>query len=443
MNSARTFEVPSNRISNLFAAIERLAKRAAKKGISVPSLTTRGTKMVEILRVVGEHVEPTGQFREVTIVELVSETPAALVGWRFVATLEHTPDGNVIRAIDGVKIPAAFRTVAPVCDHCKLNRRRSDTYLLARGEEFVQIGRSCIQDFLGDEAAKIAAEFEYQLACAETCEASESEGAGGGGPSYYGMLGYLADVAEVIKVEGWISRGAAQKCDARATADIALSHHTHCIKPIARLYAEPSAESFALAETALAWAQDLTPGFEDDYLYNLSLIAKREFLALRDLGLAASIVSAYQRHLGDLRRKELERLNRAASVHMGVIGEQLRVRVVVDKIIASEGAYGTTHIHLMTSAEGNAITWFSSSECLPQGESILIQGCVKKHDEYKGVNKTVLTRVCEIELRTFLVVVAGVVHEIEALDEKEAKTAVKARLGLARLPKGTAVSVSA
>ena len=53
--------------------------------------------------------------------------------WRFVATLEHGPDGNLIHNYIGkgrdLTIPAKYRNSESYCDHCNTVRRRNDTFI--------------------------------------------------------------------------------------------------------------------------------------------------------------------------------------------------------------------------------------------------------------------------------------------------------------------------
>lgn len=42
--------------------------------------------------------------------------------WEFVAELEHTENGNIIRGTGIYEIPERYYTGKPVCEHCKSNR---------------------------------------------------------------------------------------------------------------------------------------------------------------------------------------------------------------------------------------------------------------------------------------------------------------------------------
>ena len=74
-------------------------------------------------------------------------------GYEFIGTLEYidSENCNLIKKINpDVQVPEKYRT-STECDHCKTKRLRKKTVLLRNLEtnEFVQIGRACIKDYLG------------------------------------------------------------------------------------------------------------------------------------------------------------------------------------------------------------------------------------------------------------------------------------------------------
>lgn len=78
--------------------------------------------------------------------------------------------------------------------------------------------------------------------------------------------------------------------------------------------------------------------------------------------------------------------------HVGKVGGKLTVRVTVSKVSDFTGAYGATRCHTMHDSEGHVFTWFASSARYDVGTVLTLVGTVKKHDSYKGVSQTVLTR---------------------------------------------------
>ena len=78
--------------------------------------------------------------------------------------------------------------------------------------------------------------------------------------------------------------------------------------------------------------------------------------------------------------------------HVGTLGAKLTVRVTVSKVSDFANAYGAVRAHTMIDAEGHVFTWFATSARYEVGQTLTLQGTVKKHDTYKGQSQTVLTR---------------------------------------------------
>lgn len=81
--------------------------------------------------------------------------------WEFVAELEHTENGNIIRGTGIYEIPERYYTGKPVCEHCKSNRFRKNTYIVRNSTtgEFKQVGKSCLMDFTNGLSAEAVASY--------------------------------------------------------------------------------------------------------------------------------------------------------------------------------------------------------------------------------------------------------------------------------------------
>lgn len=81
--------------------------------------------------------------------------------------------------------------------------------------------------------------------------------------------------------------------------------------------------------------------------------------------------------------------------HVGTEGQRLTLLVQVTKIFDRDGQYGTTRFTIMRDDVGHVFTWRASNERLDVGDRVTIMGSVKRHDTYRGVSQTVLTR-CKV-----------------------------------------------
>ena len=408
-DQGRTFEVLLSRREGVEAALVALSKRAARKGLEAVRWSW-GKAHAQKERV------PHPEFGwEAEAYAMVSRVPLTIQGdaphyqgWTFLAALQHllqsAEEGyqNIVRAVPGsiYDVPERFRTRGPVCDHCQLARRRNDTYVLRHEDgRVVQVGSTCIGDFLGSaDASKIAAAASM-LAEARGLAEGGCSGAGAGGDRT--LAEYLSFVAWAVREEGWVSRTAARE-ENREGAATANRAFAHMLKGLPRGTAF-SAEDVAEAAAAEAWAESLADAEVDagkgDYLHNLRAVARTGLVTYRTAGIAASMIVAHQRAVA----RERERAERAArpkvNMHVGTVGKRETFEVVLDFVTGYETQYGYTTVLKFRTAEGACVVWKATNTDLARadvGKRYRVTGTVKAHDEYKGEKQTMVTR-CKVE----------------------------------------------
>ncbi len=444
-NEPKVYKIPSDNLAVLADKFKKLARRAKKLNLPAPTYTEVG--------------EPIRRQRKDDITGFVIKTwlehqvvvdPGCAVvkvqGWTFIATIQHTEEGNIIRAVGNAEVPTQYRNVSQLCEHCNTNRNRKDTYILKHEDGSTkQVGRNCLADFFGHDALMYAERAQYLTDIDALGESMEDEFGfgGGGGPKYEPLEEYLGYVAECIKLDGWMSRGKAKELGMEwiATCDVAYRHlHPHDqddkFKPMFKV---PSEESLKLSQEAIEWVTEIEGEEIAEYLHNIRTIGRRMVYERRDMGLAASIVAAYQRHLASLRWKELQAKRAEIAQHVGNVGDKLRVKVTVEKVVQLDSMYGTSHLHIMSNDDGNVFIWFSSAGAYETGKEIILQGTIKKHDERNGIKQNVLTRCTEVELKNYYTFVNGEMHKFEAASEDECKKLLRAKLGIKKLPAGTRI----
>jgi hypothetical protein len=395
--TSTTFEIPDENLPRFSAKMAALAKRARRIGCAAPAY------------VIGEprDVRRTEQDLDGTIFTMVVTVYAVTVsgesprinGWTFAAVLDHEGELPIIRTI-GVPVPERFRTARSVCEHCNTFRRRRETFVLSHEDgRYIQVGRSCLKDFLGHPSPE-------QLAGAAEI-LSEAMGSGGefGESTGRGMPSaevYLATVACVIRHFGWVPKSKASDDEwagmgQTATASVALGwledrfeaikKGTPCKSPM------PSDEDKARAKAATAWAVALGDDGRalSDYEANVKAAAKREAISRKTTGIIASIIPTWD-------RENAQRASIVTSVHVGKVGERLRgLRVTVERVVPIESElYGTSYLNIMRDESGNAITWKASGKALETGAAYTLTGTVKRHSEFRGRAQTDLTR-CKAE----------------------------------------------
>lgn len=86
----------------------------------------------------------------------------------------------------------------------------------------------------------------------------------------------------------------------------------------------------------------------------------------------------------------------AKSGFIGELKQRLEFVVKLEFVKSFDTQFGISTLHKFRDAEGNILTWFSSSGSDvtdKKGQEIRIKGTVKKHEEYKGTKQTVISRV--------------------------------------------------
>lgn len=409
--------------SNLWALEDKIAKlnrRAAKLRLAEVTITEISREVRK--EYVGRNALGEKVYRSRTWITLdVSGDKPVLPGWTLVGAIDHsdTHDGslNILRAARGETVPESYRHARPGCDHCGTTRWRRDTFIL-RGEDgsHKQIGRNCLQDFLGEgtTAAQLVGWLKYLREI--SAMGSEYANEGFTGVSDYQDTGrYLAAVAAAIRVDGWTSKGQAYEEMITSTAEFAW----RVLYPSKRDLDRPdhpkvTPDDVEAAEKALTWIRELPETErEDGYLANLYAACAREGFRRKQDGVVASLIgAAFPRAMRDAeeaRRKEAEAEARrkeaeekGISEHVGEPKQRLRdMTVTIEKIRGWEGHYGYTTFVSMRDASNNLLVWYASGdkhEDLPdEGAVCKLTGTVKKHatDKYTGEACTHVNR-CSI-----------------------------------------------
>jgi hypothetical protein len=437
----RLFKVPSFNLDTLKARLEKLGRRAKRLNLPPPTFVELGTERkvkVRTNEITGEKQEKVYLLHTLIIDPSVSEVKVN--GFEFVATISHSDEGNILRKVSEREVPKEFRTADAWCVHCQTNRYRKETFVLfSETQGYRQVGRNCLAEYLGFDAMRYAEMAEYLRDVMAMGEANEDgEGLGGGsGPSYEMLEVYLGHVAQLCRTEGFMSRSRARMLDGVvSTADLAMMH-LHPSPLFKPHYSVIEPESHQLAEQAIEWSENIPEEPEpSDYLWNLKVIAKRGVVGYKDMGLAASIVSSFQRHLNQLRLQEIRARQAELASYIGEVGQRLVLKgLYLEKVMQFDGQFGLSFLHIFGDTSGNRYTWWGHNVPLEAGKDYNVKATIKKHEDYKGVKQNTLSRLETVELKKFAAVIDFVLHQVEAESEDAAKKLLKAQLHLSRWPR--------
>jgi len=453
--------VISFRKDEFLSRVASLARRAEKHGMTAPIAREVGTHRVPIYRKVDTAQGPV--FTDEVIgwhlyfdFEVEHSSMRLPGGWEFLGTVEHTHAGNILRTLCSDERARnlgleTYRQAAPTCDHCQTNRRRKDTYLvLSEAGKVRRVGKSCLKDYLGHEAAK-------SLGVYQSIARLDDEDWGSDGryaPPLFDAAVFVATAKASIEEHGWISRSEGGYGD--STADTVLTTLFHCLdlKPSAVRFRDEAVEKYGdFARDALEWAAAIDEANPSSYLQNLRVLAGLGCVESKQAGFMASLPRAYSRELEKqalaARRVNTDEAAREAG-YFGKVGDKLAgpltkkdrdagrsswyLNQATGKVVEVENTgkralrsagldssslsaipatvvfrttregevrrgyswvYVTTTILKMQTDTGHILTWFRSDtfENPPEpGDKVLVSGTIKRHGDYKGVPETVLTR---------------------------------------------------
>lgn len=371
------------------ATIDKIAKinaRAAKKGF---------TGKLDVVGTLTERTSKTNLGLEITEVlydTAITGEPPSWGGWKFLATLEWDQEsGLIVRTAPGVSSVDRSSLKPGWCAYCKQNRHRNKTFLVGDSEgRQVQVGSTCIKDFLGWSAMPV---YFTDTDVTEQIESYLSSG------RYveqrWGILTVLAAAWAAIQVDGYqpaMSYGGTTKGTVLQILDPRTKWDRE--KVIAyRPYVEKSHEQ---ATIILNWLRTEYSG-QSEYARNLLAVANAETVSARNVGLLVSAPQAWakaqERDL--VRRKErAEILNE----YSGEVGDKLELKVTIQSIRYIDGDWGTSTLYVLLGEDRRVYKWFSAKGALgstTDGTVYTIRGTVKTHEQYNGNLSTVLTR-CKV-----------------------------------------------
>lgn len=395
------FLIPACNVSRLQRSIDAVERRCKKYGNPF-SYKWGGVQYII-------HLDEEGREYRLAHIELdIEGTVEAESGWEFVAAIDHTPEGNIIRQWDlSLEIPTKYRTVGPVCEHCGSNRHRVQTCLLYRREtdEWKQVGTSCVQEFTGGLSGEHVAALASFLATAASNEDLDKDFALATSTDhhYFPIYPILAAAEECINKFGYQNSQSRYPTGSRAFKYYEYFYRLGCegdddliqeIKDHDIIVDRD--ENWAKVTGATEWVSHVED--PDDYLFKLQVIVKSGYVKYSEVNLLVSLMITYKRHLEKVARdaeREAKRAAEMVSEYQGKVGERLTIDVASAELVTSwDGYYGWTGLYKFIDNDGNVYMWYSSSGQRTDGATS-ITGTVKEHSEYRGVKQTVLTR-CKI-----------------------------------------------
>jgi hypothetical protein len=357
--------IPPTNLTGLRVELARLNRKAARLGLPPMEITS-----------VSEELVDDDGFATVEV-EIAGAVPS-FSGWSFGGVAERLESGKTIfHGPRSAEVPERFQTLGNCCEHCGHKRNRSHVYAVAHEDgTWLQVGRSCIKDFLG--GVSLAA-FCWEPV-AELRE-FEEESTRSHRASCIHVASVIGCAVQQVREHGFVP---ARSLDITSTADRVRG----ALREGPRTPEEDSAKG-AVIKSFFAGAEPRG----NDYFDKLRDLCACAFVESRNLGILVSAVTAYDREQALI----AERAATKQSNHVGAVGNRIDLVVTVARnITLPDYGYGESTLLIMHDADGNVFTWKSSRQFdTEEKETFAIRGTVKDHTDYKGTAQTVLTR-CKI-----------------------------------------------
>ena len=351
-----------------------------------------------------------GDIHKVKFIDIQVSGVAIINNWIFVAALDHTEQGNIVRQYDDTfTVPELYYHTEPVCEHCRTIRNRSRTYVIhnVTTHEWKQVGRSCLRDFTNGLDADIVASF---MSCKDLFTEYEAKYIPSRSYKHYWFKDdVLLYAKETVNHFGYVS----SQADGYTTAIRCSDYYNFLESGKVNGFREREALEEDLkrivfdprSEQNLKYVNDLKTYIlnqdcaDNNYIHNLQVIMKSEYISHNEWNLLVSSIRCYDRYLEAVKETEIRERNREQELKSRYVGEiKDKIDVDIEKcnlVTSWDNQFGWSGMYKFLSKDGDVFIWITSKD-IDTDNVARLHGTVKDHSEYNGIKQTVLTR-CKIE----------------------------------------------
>lgn len=391
-----TYTAQHNFFDKARKAIEKANKRAERYGLNgVATIIDERTTEIDVHSddntVIGTRVQWELE---------VEADPFENAEWELVAALDFVGEGAVVRCLPGKNLDGVTRPDDRVCEHCGTRRNRSKSYMVRHLDsgELKQVGSSCLLAYTGFDPKFALFASTFLDSIAEIAD-EQPEHSGSRTPIEFSIDAAIR-MALAASNDGrkFVTASVAREQERMSTADevlFALLPPFGAERPAdaarrAELWADFHQVDDARVNEIIAYAETIEGS--GDYAQNMRAVFSAPGITFRHMGLAVSAIAAHNRHID----REIERAERPqpAAGFIAPVGERVRdIAATVETIREFDTQYGVSSLLVLRAEDGHIIKWFASKPLnLNKGDQLTITGTVKAHEQYQGVDQTVLTR---------------------------------------------------
>jgi len=363
------------------AKIDKINSIASRKGLS-GRLTVEAKEITVKRDVVGIEVS------EIRFETTITGEPPKHDGWVFLASLEWIETGVITRNAPGAKVMVDRDALTPgYCDHCGYNRRRKTTYVVLNEEtgKQVQVGSSCLKDFLGWSGSVV-------FFTEDEIREEVSSCSGWGTPEF--TTESILAVAWACVTEFGYKRSREEGSTAGTVWTVLGARENKYTRKVKERIRPIAKDAIPMARKLREFVLSDDFRGDNDYVLNLKTYCKAEYNSARSFGFLASVTQAYAKHL-DYSLIKQRKQSELVSDWVGAVKEKLTLNVKIKAVRFVPTKFGCSTLYTFLADTGHIFKWFATQSAFGEDETtefFTIQGSVKKHEEFNGFKSTLLTR---------------------------------------------------
>lgn len=408
-----TFKIPDENLELFKEKFAKLSKRAVKLNSEPISYEIVRTYTEKLENPASHGYEKDAEIFNTYHDVVVSGPAPKLEGWLFVGILDHnqTNEGmvNILNSVPGESIPKKYHQAKPDCDHCGKRLYRKDTFIVRNNQDYKQVGRACLKDFLGHKSPEHIASYAQFLSTLESELNAYTGDRGNHVDPVYDIEKVFAYSAAAIREKGFVSSSAIEKgLTGPTTKSVVYAN----LNPWFRTAAERrefeivykvtiTEEDVVTAKEAIEWIKNHKDE-NNDFIFNLKQIIKLPFVKGKQFGYIAAGTFSWVKERDKIvfEKKQKEEAN---DTPLGNPGDKITFTATVVKVRQFQGrSYnyydsGVRAIYTMKTTDGRIVVWFTDPNKMNEGDTITIKASIEKaeRDDYspfKGVTKTIIKR---------------------------------------------------
>jgi hypothetical protein len=367
--STKTYRVPVENLDKLESQIAKLNKHCVK--VNFPEVIINYTE---------RKVEPinnsSDELREYQYLTIDGKAPS-LSGWSFVGKLEDLDGETIVKSTPGIEIPEKFKYSPIHCEHCNKKVRRNDTFIVRNGDEFKQVGRSCLRDFLGHADPKFYADMAQFISDIDNfMEKFEKEESYGSGKPMFPVELVLAVAFAVIERDKGFFPSSSEYPTSVSVSQRFVKGDKHPLTI--------TDEHTEKAKNAIEWIKTKIDD-HNDFIQNLIKIVKAQYVPHKYFGFLSAMAWTYLKHVEKMKVVPNEK-DEISNEPIADIGKKVKFDATVISAIQYQGTSysyydnGLRKVLIIKTDDNKLIKAFTSNLKMEKGTRVTVSGSIGKYE---------------------------------------------------------------